>query len=172
MHSELIQSMREQARTIYQAVTGTEMPEGATAAEESAAPVEEVTRSFAELEALARMVPGVAERVAPFSFTPALDAFIDGVDLIVELALPGVDRDDVAVERADSTLVVSGMRRGRGGAYTHAEIPHGPFYRTFYIPFATRGEPTVNLDRGLLRIRLSSEETSREASGGNTTGSQ
>jgi HSP20 family molecular chaperone IbpA len=158
MHPELIESMHEQARTIYRIATGADMPEQQLSEADAAAPLEDVTRAFAELEALTRTLPTLAGRVAPFSFTPALDAFVDGDELVVEAAIPGVAREDVVVERNAEVLVISGIRRRGHGSlaagFSHAEIPYGPFFRAFHIPMPTRGEPGVDLERGLLRVRL------------------
>jgi HSP20 family protein len=159
MHPDLIESMRDQVCTIYRALTGTDMPESEPPTSESETPVEDVTHAFAELEALVRTDPRLAEEVPPFSFTPPLDAILDDNDLVIEVAVPGIERDDVKVENAEGLLVVSGIQRGhRGsaGTYSHAEIPRGPFYRTFRIPFPVDGEPAVDLDHGLLRVRLRS----------------
>src|SRR5262245_32123694 len=181
MHPELIESMRDQARAIYRIVTGSDMQEERQESDtDTAAPLEQVTRSFAELESLARTIPTVAERVAPFAFTPALDAFADGDDLVVEVALPGVEREDVAVECEHGTLIISGINRRHGDVdaarYSQAEIPHGPFIRTFPIPFSSP-EPAVDLDRGMLRVRLKrtaskprKEEASRKRQQSKTEG--
>ncbi len=156
MRHETIEVMQDRVRTIYRALTGNELP--APDAEETAAPQEDITRRFAALEALARGEPRIAARVPPFSFTPAMDAMACADEVVVEMALPGVDRDDVSVEIVDGTLVVTGLRRGPEGpdgvTFTCAEIPRGPFHRTFLVPFPTRESPAVALDRGLLRIRL------------------
>jgi HSP20 family molecular chaperone IbpA len=158
MQPQLIESMRDQVRTIYRVATGTDMPELQASGAEPEAPLEEVTRSFAELEALTRTIPALAERISPFSFTPALDALVEGNELVVEAAVPGVDQEDIEVACVDGMLVISGIRRGHAAvnaaSYSHSEIPHGPFSRTFHLPFAIAGEPAVDLDRGLLRIRL------------------
>jgi HSP20 family protein len=162
MHSELIESMREQVCTIYRALTGTEMPEEPAASSDAGVepetPVEEVTRAFAALEAWARTEPRVAERVPPFSFTPPLDVIVEHADVIIEVAVPGIERSDVTVENTDGTLVISGIQRGHrsgaAGTYSHAEIPRGPFYRAYHLPVQVHGEPAVDLDHGLLRVRL------------------
>jgi len=160
MHPGLIQVMRDQVYTIYRAATGTDLPESEPSPSEAETPLEEVTRSFAELEAMARTIPLVSERVPPFSFTPPLDALIEGDDLVIEVAIPGIERKDVTVECKDEMLIVSGIRRHQCGAreptYSHGEIPCGPFYRSFHVPFPIRDEPAVELDRGMLRVRLSS----------------
>jgi HSP20 family protein len=166
MHSELFEMMRDQVSTIYRAVTGTAMPELQASSAEPEAPFETVTRSFAELEALARTLPLVAERIPPFSFAPPLNALNEGDDLVIEVAVPGVERDDVTVEYADGTLAISGIRRASRGAepatYSRGEIPWGPFYRSVHIPFSVQGEPSVDLDRGLLRVRLKSSPAQQQ----------
>lgn len=184
MHPELIESMHEQVRTIYRIATGADMPEQQASEADAAAPLEEVTRSFAELEALTRTIPTLAGRVAPFSFTPALDAFVDGEELVIEAAIPGVAREDIVVERDAEVLVISGIRRrGRRSltaGVSHAEIPYGPFFRTFHIPIPTRGDPAVDLDHGLVRVRLKvapaekqpEEEKSRRRRQQSTEGTQ
>lgn len=166
MQSQLIESMRDQVRTIYRVATGTDIPEVQTSGTEPDTPIEEVTRSFAELEALARTIPALAEHIPPFSFTPSLDVLVEGDELVIEAAVPGVDREDVAVACVDEILVISGFRRGHGdvgaASYSHSEIPYGPFSRTFHLPFAIAGEPATDLDRGLLRIRLKRSSRAHE----------
>jgi HSP20 family molecular chaperone IbpA len=157
MHPEIIEMMSNQVRTIYRAVTGADIPTVEAADSEPEPPLEEVTRSFAELEAMARTNPALSERVPPFSFTPALDVFLEGEDLLIEAAVPGVDREDVTVECADGTVVISGIRRGHHGSNGRTysgEIPYGPFYRALRVPFPMSGEAAVNLERGLLRVRV------------------
>jgi len=165
MHPDLIQIMRDQVCSIYRTVTGADMPVVGPADAGPAPSVEEVTRSFAALEALARISPTLAERIPPFSFTPQLDVFLDGEDMLIEVAVPGVEREDVTVECAHGTLVISGIRRGRRGSNERTysgEIPYGPFYRALRIPLPMGGEPAVDLDRGLLRVRLMSSPTNNQ----------
>ena len=107
---------------------------------------------------------------SPFSFVPPLDVFRVGEDLLIEVAVPGVERQDVAVECGAGTLIISGIRRGRSSSREQAcsgEIPYGPFYRTVRVPFPMSSEPAVALERGLLRVRLSSptDKQTQEATG-------
>lgn len=168
MHPELIESMRDQACIIYRAVTGTDISTAQPPTSQSEAPLEEVTRSFAELEAMTRAIPSLAERVPPFSFMPPLDVILEEEEVLVEVAVPGIERADITVVCENDTLVISGIRRAqRAGerTYSHGEIPRGPFYRSFQVPFSVTGEPAVALERGLLRVRLkrSLEEQQRNA---------
>ena len=80
-------------------------------------------------------------------------------ELILELALPGIDRNDVRVEIRGDALHVSGMRsperpaEREGRIYHHAEIPRGVFHRLVPLPYAV-GEPRIEAELGLIRIRL------------------
>lgn len=174
MHSELIETMRDQVSTIYRAATGQNLDESQPSTSLPEASFEELTRSFAELEALARTTPALSERIPPFSFEPPLDARYEGEELVVEVAVPSIERDDVTVECSEHTLVISGIRRGHHGTepgtYSHGEIPWGPFYRSFHVPFSIPSEPRVVLDRGLLRVHLKSpsEKQQLEEESGST----
>lgn len=176
MPSELIEVMRDQVHTIYRALTGADLPAAEAEAAPDEAPIDELARRFVELETLARSLPSVSERIPPFSFVPPLNTLSEGDGLVVELAVPGVDRDEVAIETSDDLLIVSGIRRGAvaagGHDYAHAEIPRGPFYRAIQVPFEPAADPQVDLDRGLLRIHLkrASESQSRRQQREHSTG--
>lgn len=91
-------------------------------------------------------------------FKPPLDVIADDDAVILELVLPGVERKDITIERTADGIVVRGVRRGvrddDTGRYFHSETPRGAFERTIPIPFRLTGELPVELDRGVLRIRL------------------
>jgi HSP20 family protein len=164
MRPELIAVMRDQVRTIHRAVTGADAVLAEPSNGEWDAPVEEVTRRFAELETLVRGDPFASELVPPFSFTPPLDVFSNGEHIVVELAVPGVERADLIVEMMDEWVVVSGLRRTPSSPclFSHAEIPRGPFFRAFRVPVAVQPDPDFDLERGLLRIRLKRTKSREE----------
>jgi HSP20 family molecular chaperone IbpA len=156
MHDTTLALMLDQVRAIYRAATGSELPD--LPPEGGDVSLEELARRFAELEALARTVPQVMQRVPPFSFSPALDVIDDHGEVRLELAVPGVDRGDVTVELDKGNVVVSGVRRGEplanGHTYLHAEIARGPFHRVVRLPWRARVQPRVEIERGLIRIRI------------------
>jgi HSP20 family molecular chaperone IbpA len=175
MHPELIEMMRDQVCSIYRAVTGADMPAEKPPTSEAEPSLEEVTRSFAVLEALTRMNPSLAERIPPFSFVPQLDVLRAGEDLLIEVAVPGVERQDLSVECAPGTLVISGIRRGHHGSNEQAysgEIPYGPFYRAVSVPSSVSCEPRVDLDHGLLRVRLRNSPTNKQTQEATLSSSQ
>lgn len=162
MHETTLQLMHDHVRAIHRALTGNDLPASPTSngseTQGPALPVSEVAARFFELESLARQLPAIAERVARFSFTPPLDLLGTTRELLVEVGVPGIERADVQVELDGATLVVSGSRTGErpidGRAYYHAEIPRGPFRRVIPLPYAVVGEPRVEVENGLIRIRL------------------
>jgi HSP20 family molecular chaperone IbpA len=167
MRPATIEVMHEQVRAIYRALTGAELDgEGGAAtamatesASEQPQPADdEVARSFADLDALARQNRLLDERIPPFSFTPLADVFDSGDDLIVEVMAAGVEQGDVEVEAHDRDLTVRGVRRGERGArdktYVRAEIPRGPFSRAIELPCAVEPRAELDVQRGIILIRL------------------
>lgn len=157
MHTT-VELMRDQVRAIYRALTGDEMPETGESSGPSDVTMDEVARRFADLEAMARTIPIVTEKVPPFSFAPPVDACDDGHEVVIEVALPGVREEDIKVERSGDLLTVSGVRSGsraaNGRNFFAAEIPRGPFHRALRLPYSVVSEPRVEVDGGILRIRL------------------
>ena len=165
MHGSRYALMLDHVRAIHRAVTGSDPPPPAL----DPAPVpsvQAVERRFADLEAFARAIPLLAERVPPFSFAPPVDVLGTERELVIELGLPGVERSDVEVELHDGLLTVSGARVEGNGidgrVYFHAEMPRGPFRRALRLPEPTHGAPRVEVDSGIVRVRLQrSARTSR-----------
>jgi HSP20 family molecular chaperone IbpA len=153
-----VELMRDQVRAIYRALTGDEMPDPKDSGQPSEITMDEVARRFADLESMARRIPSVIEKVPPFSFAPPVDACDDGQDVVIEVAVPGVRQEDIEVARVGDMLTISGVRNGsqvsNGRNYFVAEIPRGPFHRALRLPYAVVSEPRVEVDGGIVRIRL------------------
>lgn len=117
-----------------------------------------LVRQFdAEFDALVRRSFGQTRRVG---FVPAADVTKDGNDVVVTLALPGVDVEkDVDVEVAEGRLVISGRRADRAesehnGFYSR-EIHSGEFRRVFTLPRGvTADRVEADYDKGLLKVRV------------------
>jgi HSP20 family molecular chaperone IbpA len=158
MRGTTLAMMHDHVRAIHRAVTGSDPPEHAVPEGAPAPTADAVAQRFAELEGLARAIPAIAGRVAPFSFAPPVDVIGTEQEVVVELGVPGVDRGDVDVELSGDTLVVTGARSTQaaldGRIYFHAEMPRGPFRRVVSLPQATSGAPRVEVDQGIVRIRL------------------
>lgn len=162
-----IEQMEEHVRDIYRALTGDELREdelGKSTKDEldestkDELSIDEVARRFIDLESSVRQIPTIDERVPPFSFTPLLDVIDLEDHIVLELAVPGVDRENVEVACSGEFITISGVRAGERGSdrhqYLHAEIPRGPFHRVVLIPTAFVAEPTIEVERGLIRVSL------------------
>jgi HSP20 family protein len=93
------------------------------------------------------------------AWTPLADAHETPDGYVVELEVPGLQRDDLDVQVEGARLVVKGERRpgaqGRPERFYRMERSYGPFSRSF-----TFAEPvdadrvTAHLRDGLLRLEL------------------
>jgi HSP20 family protein len=163
-----LELMHDHVRAIHRAVTGTDPPEPTAAAPPVEPPsIEKLNSDFAELERLARSLPFVARRVPAFSFAPPFDLIDTERELIVELGVPGVDRDGVEATLDGDRLVVSGARSISaaldGRIYLHAELPRGPFRREVVLPGVggVGGRARVEIDNGIIRVRVTKSSKSQ-----------
>jgi HSP20 family protein len=158
MRASRLELMHDHVRAIHRSVTGGEPPDAPQRGSKAVPTFDDVARRFAELEAIARSIPTVAERVPPFSFAPPLDVIGTEHELVLELGVPGVEPSDVDVETADDGLIVTGARHTPakldGRIYFHAEMPRGPFRRVVRIPESTSGPPRLEVENGVIRIKL------------------
>jgi HSP20 family protein len=160
MQRQTYDLMIDHVRSIYRAVTGGDLPHETRAGEPPPAfGFDEVLmHRFAELDACARFVPQIGTRVPPLGFQPPIEVIDRGADLVVQVALPGVAREDVTVEVVGGMLVIAGLRHGEpinGQVYRHAEIPRGPFRRVLPVPTEAATEPLrVEVKDGLLRVAM------------------
>jgi HSP20 family protein len=149
--------MLDHVRAIHRAVTGADPTDGTEHEDSGVTPsASAVAGRFAELESLVRSLPALAERVPPFSYSPAADIIAAEREIIIELGVPGVEARDVHVVVERGTLVVSGVRQrdSVGRVWLHAELPCGPFRRALPLPLPVAGGPRVEVDRGVVRVRL------------------
>jgi HSP20 family protein len=158
MRSSRLELMHDHVRAIHRGVTGQDPPEPLPSIAAEPPSFEEVSRRFDELEALVRATPGIAERVPAFSFSPPLDLITTARELVIEVGLPGIERDDFDVKLEDGQLTIAGAR-GAGEAldgriYLRAEISRGPFHRSVRLPEVVSGAPRIEVANGIIRITL------------------
>jgi HSP20 family molecular chaperone IbpA len=155
-----LELMRDRVRAIHRAAVGVDLPEQLPPHEPELAAgpaLDAIVSRFAELEWMVRQIPALAERLPPFGFAPPLDVVDTERELIVEVGVPGVDKEDVQIDVKGQTLAISGSLAeltGNGRVYYHAELPRGPFSRVVALPSAVVAEPRVEVQRGVIRIRL------------------
>lgn len=119
---------------------------------------------FTEFDTLARRAFTPTWRVQavrrPTAFAPAADVTKDGNDLVVTLALPGVDvTKDVEVVVTEGRLTITGKRAEGTESDTNGvlrrEIHTGEFRREFAIPRdVTADRVEAGYDKGLLQVRV------------------
>jgi HSP20 family protein len=71
-------------------------------------------------------------------WTPELEMFRRGADIVVRADVPGLKKEDVTVELADGQLMLRGERKQereeKNEGYYRAERTYGSFYRTLTLP--------------------------------------
>ena len=87
-------------------------------------------------------------------WTPAADIYDTESGFVIELDLPGIDRDALELDVDDNRLVVKGTRHVEESRH-RSERPRGKFLRTFSIPGSVdQGGIGAEYKDGVLQIRL------------------
>ena len=93
------------------------------------------------------------------SWTPMADIYETPKELVINLDLPGLTKDDVTVTQANNALIVKGARRFRRvseeAQYHRSERIYGAFERAFPLPNYVRADDLrLNFSDGILTITL------------------
>ena len=104
--------------------------------------------------------PGMA--AAPRAgWEPPVDIFEGEHDLLIAVALPGVESQDIEISSEAEILLVAGVLRlpaaARGKAIQRLEIPHGRFERRIRLPAARWELQRTTLSNGCLLISLTKQ---------------
>ncbi|RIL10573.1 heat-shock protein Hsp20 [bacterium] len=95
------------------------------------------------------------------AFRPAADAWETDEAVVIELALPGANPEDVEITYEQDTLLVGGSVDPRDGShpYVLAERARGPFQRRFALNTSIDVDKAeASFDRGVLTLRLPKSE--------------
>lgn len=92
-------------------------------------------------------------------FVPAIDMFEEGNELVVKAELAGIKREDIKVELAGNTLILSGEKRSKEKIdrkdYFRVEQSYGSFSRTLELPEEVNVDAvSAHYKDGLLEIRI------------------
>lgn len=116
---------------------------------------------FREFDALVSRAFGPQVVTAQRSgYSPAVESYRDGEDLVLRVELPGVDvANDVSVEVVDGRLVIAGERRDQRSEEAEGrrlnEFRYGSFKRTFRLGGKVGAEQvTASYDAGVLSVRV------------------
>ncbi len=97
-------------------------------------------------------------------WTPQVEAFRRGDNLVIRADIPGVEKDDVHVEIENDMLTISGERKeeheeNRGGYY-RSERSYGQFYRAIPLPEGVNAEKCdASFKDGVLEVTLPAPRT-------------
>ena len=96
-------------------------------------------------------------------YTPAVNVAEDEKEFRIEVAIPGLSREDVRISVEDDVLTVSSERKENKEenktSYTRREFTHCAFRRSFQLPETVDQEGIQAAhDAGILTIRLPKKE--------------
>jgi HSP20 family protein len=118
---------------------------------------------------------GVGRSLWPDTFenavwSPSIDVFRRGDDLVVRADLPGMQKDDIRIDVEDNALTLSGERKTekeekREGYYWH-ERSEGSFYRTVPLPEnADADRAQAKFENGVLEVTIPAPEQQEQRRG-------
>lgn len=96
-------------------------------------------------------------------FTPHVDACETEKGYEIEVALPGVRKEDINIDFQEGRLTISGERRFEkqedGRRYQMLETQYGAFTRTFYLPDNVNPEKiSAQFQDGMLLVTVPKDE--------------
>ena len=104
--------------------------------------------------------PGLAA-VSRACWEPPVDIFESERDLLIVVALPGVESQDIEISSEPGELLVTGARRlpaaAQGTEIQRLEIPHGRFERRVPLPAARWQLSRSTLVDGCLLLSLTKQ---------------
>ena len=94
---------------------------------------------------------------------PPIDLYEKGDQLIVDVALAGIDPSQVKINIEDNVLNIEGSVEKKSEVdetnYYRKEVRSGSFHRVIALPTAVNGsEAKAEYDKGILRIRMPKKE--------------
>jgi HSP20 family protein len=101
------------------------------------------------------------------AWTPAIDVQRCNGSLVVKASLPGVKKEDVKVEIADDTLVITGERKNEHkedhNGYHRWELKYGNFYRAIPLPEGVKtADVKAELKDGILKVVIPAPEVAKK----------
>jgi HSP20 family protein len=105
----------------------------------------------------------IASRGRVSAFSPQVDAYENEKGYQIEVALPGLKRDDIKVDFQQGRLTISGERHFKNEQndrrYHIVESSYGSFQRSFQLPDTVEPRQIqANFEDGILRIMVPKNE--------------
>lgn len=98
------------------------------------------------------------------SMTPAMDVYETDEEVVVKVAVPGIDPDDLEVTVEENTLTIKGeieREEETGKEYVRRERSYGRFYRSLTLPTLSADEAEAEYENGVLTLNFPKREEER-----------
>ncbi|MBO8160432.1 MAG: Hsp20/alpha crystallin family protein [Thermosipho sp. (in: Bacteria)] len=98
-----------------------------------------------------------------YAFTPRVDAYETDKELMIEVELPGMKKEDVKITIEDGVLTIKGERKfnreDKNRNYKIIERVEGKFERSFTLPeYVDIEKIKAKFDDGILKIEIPKKE--------------
>lgn len=113
--------------------------------------------SLFEVDISKRFSTGISTRV---DWEPSTDIIEVGGNLVLEVELPGVNKDDISIHFENNQLIISGMKRqshplGKPVTYYLFEREFGHFHKKIVIDFPVDPDQIRSvMENGLLKVTV------------------
>lgn len=100
-------------------------------------------------------------------FSPSVDIFEDGNDVVVKAEIPGMTKDEISVSITDDVITISGEKKSEEKIekkdYFRLERTHGSFSRTLTLPAEIQVDNAKAVFKdGVLEVRIPKTEAARQ----------
>lgn len=85
---------------------------------------------------------------------PAVRIYQTEKEKIIEVEVPGLDREDINVSVTGEKVIVSGEKKQKYKDESTESIRYGKFYREFQMEGVSIEQATSSLDKGILKITV------------------
>jgi HSP20 family protein len=164
MHEHDVDQALQEVRQLYEKLLGrpapTIDPRGFMPFPPGIMPLDLAMR---ELEQLRHVAAQLEFAPAPVAWVPRADCYASPDAFVVQLEIPGIEREDVKIFFKHGECVVRGERKPTNGSsemrLLGAERPWGPFERRFPLPMGSDPERIKAVYRnGMLEINVAVEQ--------------
>lgn len=96
--------------------------------------------------------------------TPAMDVYETDEEVVVKVAIPGIDPDDIDVTVEEHTLTIKGEiehEEEEDKDYLRRERAYGRFYRSITLPTLSADDARAEYENGILTLNFPKREEQR-----------
>lgn len=102
-------------------------------------------------------------RETDMTWTPRVDVHETDTDILMDVEVPGLKKEDIKVEVKNNTLTISGERKyereSKEGESSRVERHYGKFERSFGLPETVAADKiSAEYDSGVLQLKLPKTE--------------